>query len=148
MECCPRWFKARDIPPETEVKARRYIYEPVPMKDVELADIPLRHLLKPGPHFDNFWLSTFPKKIRDPLARLPGPDGQHVIGWGIRVNECLNWTMILLSILIILLVTCASVIIYATITTDKSSAFAFGSFMVAMLTVYLSYQYFAWREDI
>lgn len=118
------------------------------MEDVEFADIPLSHLLKPGPHTDNFWLTRFPKKIRDPLVRPRGPDGQNVIGWGIRVNECLNWTMILLSILTVLLATFASVILYATITTDNSSAFAFGAFFVAILTVYLTYQYFAWRDSI
>jgi hypothetical protein len=52
------------------------------MEDVELADIPLSHLLKPGPHFDNFWLSTFPKKIRGPLLRLPGPHGQRCCWMG------------------------------------------------------------------
>ncbi|KAE8363618.1 hypothetical protein BDV27DRAFT_158635 [Aspergillus caelatus] len=146
METCPRWFKTRTIPPEAEVKAKRYIYKPVPMEDVEFVDIPLQHLLKPGPHTDTFWLNRFPKKIREPLIRLPGDDGQRIIGWGIRINECLNWSMILFSIFLILLAIGVSVVLYATITADNSSAFAFGAFMVAMITVYLTYQYFAWKE--
>lgn len=62
MECCPRWFKAREIPPEAEVSVRRCLYQPVPMEDVEIAEIDLPHLLKPGAHTDNFWIPRFPKK--------------------------------------------------------------------------------------
>jgi hypothetical protein len=32
------------------------------MEDVEPAEIPLLHLLKPGPHTDRFWITAFPKK--------------------------------------------------------------------------------------
>lgn len=92
MDCCSSWFKAKEFPPEDEVKKGRYIYKPVPVDDVELANIPLPHLLKPGPHTDKFWITMFPKKIRDQLVRQPGHSGQRVIGWGIRVNESLNWT--------------------------------------------------------
>lgn len=118
------------------------------MEDVEFADIPLQHLLKPGPHTDRFWITTFPKKLRDPLVRLPANSGHRVIGWGIRINESLNWVVILLLILIILVAIGVGVILYATITSDKSSAFGLGAFMVALFTVYTTYQYFAWRESM
>jgi hypothetical protein len=140
------WFQTKKIPPKVEVDEGRYLYEPVPMDDVELAYIPLKHLLKPGPHSDNFWITRFPKKIRDPLSRLPGSGGTTVIGWGIRVNECLNWAVIFLLIFIILLAVGLSVTVYAVTTSDSSSAFGLGSFLVALFTVYLTYQYFAWKE--
>ncbi|KAL3474343.1 hypothetical protein BJX99DRAFT_260451 [Aspergillus californicus] len=146
MDCCPGWFKTGQFPPIAEVTAKRYMYEPVPM-GVEIADIPLPHLLKPGPHFDNFWLTMFPKKVRDQLVRRPGVDGQRVIGWGVRVNEGPNWVVFLLSILVILLAIGAGVIVYASLTSDNSSAFGLGAFLAAFVTVYLNYQYFAWKED-
>jgi hypothetical protein len=117
------------------------------MEDVELADIPLSHLLKPGPHTDIFWMMTIPKKLGQPLIRQSGTGGQRVIGWGIRINECLNWAVILSSMLVVLVVIGVAVIIYATITSDKSSAFGLGAYSVATFTVYITYQYFAWKED-
>ncbi|KAJ4182612.1 hypothetical protein NW759_017118 [Fusarium solani] len=144
----PSWFKTREFPPEAEVRARRYLYEPVPMEDVELADIPLPHLLKRGPHTDKFWITMFPKKLREQLVRRPGDDGQRVIGWGIRVNESLNWAVILLSILIILIGISVGVIVYAAITSDNSSAFGLGAFLVALFTIYFNYRYFAWKEGM
>lgn len=94
MRCLPMWFQTKKIPPKVEVEEGRYLYDPVPMGDVELAYIPLKHLLKPRPYSDNFWITRFPKKIRDPLSRLPGSGGMKVIGLGIRVNGSLNWAMI------------------------------------------------------
>jgi hypothetical protein len=138
----------REIPPEAEVKARRYLYEPVPMDDVEFADIPLAHLLKPGRHFDTFWTNTFPKKTREPLVRREGVDGRRVIGWGIRINEGPNWTVISFLILTVLLVIGAAVGIYAATTSDNESAFALGAFLASILAVYLSHQYFAWKDAV
>jgi hypothetical protein len=118
------------------------------MDDVEFADIPLAHLLKPGPHTDTFWLKTFPKKVREPLLRQAGMDGQRVIGWGIRINEGLNWTVISLLLLTLVLAIGAAVGVYAAITSDNESAFGLGAFLVAVLGVYLSHQYFAWKEAV
>ena len=118
------------------------------MDDVEIIDIPLSHLLKPGPHTDRFWVTIFPKKLREPLARRPGPDGQRVIGWGIRINEELNWGYILLLILIILVAISFSVVAFAAVTSDNSSAFGLGAFLAALFTVYITYQYIAWKEAL
>ncbi len=117
------------------------------MDDVEIADIPLKHLLKPGPHTDKFWITTFPKKLNGQLVRPAGQDGQRVIGWGIRVNEDLNWPYILLLIWAALITSGVIVVIYAALTSDSSSAFSLGAFLVALLTVYVTYQYFAWKEE-
>ncbi|KGO53939.1 hypothetical protein PEX1_041120 [Penicillium expansum] len=148
MRCLPMWFQTKRMPPKVEVEEGRYLYDPVPLDDVEMAYIPLNHLLKPGPHSDNFWITRFPKKIRDPLSRLPGSGGMKVTGWGIHVNECLNWTVVLLSMFITLLIIGLSVTIYALTTSDSSSAFGLGSFLVALFTVYFTYQYFAWKENV
>ncbi|KAI1330599.1 hypothetical protein F5Y16DRAFT_338820 [Xylariaceae sp. FL0255] len=146
-QCCPRWFKAREVPPEEEVRAKRYHYEPVPMDDVEFADIPLKHLMKPGPHTDKFWITTFPKKLDLQLVRPAGQNGQRVIGWGIHIKEKLNWPYILLVMFAMLLVSSGAVAIYAIVTSDHSSAFGLGAFLVALMTVYITYQYFAWKEQ-
>ena len=117
------------------------------MEDVEFADIPLSHLLKPGPHTDLFWIITVPKKLEQPLSKPLGMDGQRVVGWGIRINECINWAAILSAMLLILVSIGIAVIIYASITSDKSSAFGLGAYLVATFTVYITYQYFAWKAN-
>lgn len=117
------------------------------MDDVIIADVPLAHLLKPGPHLDKFWLNTFPKKLHQELQRHPGTD-HDVVGWGIRVNESLNWSIILLGLLILLVITGIGVIIYSVFKSDDSAAFGLGAFLMALVAVYLPYQYFAWKDDI
>lgn len=117
------------------------------MEDVEFCDIPLQHLLKLEPHTDRFWITTFPKKLRNPLIRLPGTDAR-AVGWGVRMNESLNWSFILSVILTMLLAIGIGVIIYAAIASDNSSAFGLGSFLVPVFTVYIMDQYFAWKDSI
>lgn len=144
----PGWFQKRQFPPKEEVWAGKYLYEPVPMDDVDFLEIPLSHLLEPGDHLDNFWIKTFPKKLCEPLIRKSGADGQRVIGWGIRINEELNWRCILLLILGVLVATGISVVAYAAITSDNSSAFGMGAYLAAVFTTFLTYQYFAWKDEV
>ncbi|TQW02783.1 hypothetical protein IF2G_09665 [Cordyceps javanica] len=100
-ECCPRRFKMRALPPESEVMARRHLYEPVPVDDVEIDSIPLAHLLKSSYHQDTFWKETFLQKLSAELCR-PAGTKDSVIGWGVRINESLNWSIVLLGIIWVL----------------------------------------------
>lgn len=118
------------------------------MEDVEFLHIPLPHLLKPGPHVDKFWITTFPKKLNEQLVRNPGTDGQKVIGWGIRINEELNWRCVLLLLIVVLFVTGIGVVTYAMVTSDDSSAFGMGAYLVAVSTTFITYQYFAWKDEL
>lgn len=145
-EHCPGWFKRRQFPPEAEVYERRYLYDPVPM-DVEVANIPLPHLLRPGPHLDDFWLKTFPKKLRERLIRQSGNHGQRVVGWGIHINEEINMLYVLWLLVMLLVVVGISVLIYALVTSDNASAFGLGAYLVALITVYVTYQYVAWKQE-
>lgn len=132
-----KWFKIREFPPKREMDKKRYLYEPVPMEDVESADISLSRLLKPGPHTNDVWKRTFTKKLWEQLFWQPSVGNQLIIGWGILINERLNWIFILFTIIILVSV-CVKVIIYATITSDTSSAFQLGVFLVELFTVYMT----------
>jgi hypothetical protein len=113
------------------------------MNDIEFAHIPLDHLLKPGPHMGTYWLKTFPKKLDGELVAGPS---DAVTGWGIHINEGLNWAVILLILLVMLTSTAAGVIVYAKVTSDDSSAIGLGCFLVALLTIYMTYQYHSWLD--
>ena len=127
MRCCPTWFKAPEFPPQSEVAAGRYLYQPVPMDDVEMAYIPLAHLMKPGPHHDLFWLMIFPKKLSEELRR-PAGTGQRVVGWA----------TVLLGILTGLIAISVAVIVYRAAISDDSSAFGLGAFLAALFSIYVN----------
>lgn len=71
-----------------------------------------------------------------------------MLGWGVRINERLNWLVVMLGILSMLIVICISVGAYSAATSDKSSAFGLGAFLTALFAAYIIYQYFAWKEDM
>jgi len=144
--CCPSLFKIRTFPPIEEVTNGRNVYEPVPMDDIEFADIPLEHLIKPGPHFDRFWLDTIPKIVGEPLVRQIGSGRERAVGWGIRINEGYNWRFILFLLLLYLVAVGLAVVLCA-LKKDQSTAYSLGSYLLAILTVYSGYQYHAWKED-
>ncbi|KAF4910277.1 hypothetical protein CGCVW01_v011717 [Colletotrichum viniferum] len=79
----------------------KYIYAPVPMNDEVEFRIPLEHLILPGPHSDKFWITTVPTKLKPQLHRYPGED-MPVIGWGVKVNEGLNWSHLLRLVLVVM----------------------------------------------
>ncbi|KAJ3495974.1 hypothetical protein NLG97_g3002 [Lecanicillium saksenae] len=141
----PTWFTP-ELPPETEIFARRYLYEPVPL-GADIDNIPLAHLLQPGEHYDGFWLSTFPKKLREELHR-PAGTRQPIIGWGIRINQTLNWTIALSVLLFMLILISIVVIVYSVVAGDNSAAFGLGAYLAALLTVWLTYHYFSWKEAL
>ncbi|TID01707.1 hypothetical protein CH35J_004728 [Colletotrichum higginsianum] len=144
----PNNFKCAEFPPESEVKAGNYLYEPVPMFDVELASIPLWHLTRPGQHSDKYWITTFPKKLRYPLHREAGVYVKPTIGWGIRVNEALNLHHFLFLILVVIVFIGVIMGIYLACTADDSSAFGLAAFLAAASAIYIPYQYFAWKEKL
>ncbi|KAK1491024.1 hypothetical protein CCUS01_14272 [Colletotrichum cuscutae] len=144
----PQHFKCGEYPPVSEVfEAKSYSYNPVPT-DVAVDSIPLWHLTLPGRrHSDNYWITTFPKKLRSPLHRLPGTR-ERVIGWGIRVNERFNWHLFFSLLLVITVIIWAIVAIYLACKADDSSGFGLGALLAALVAIYMPFQYFAWKEKL
>lgn len=110
-----------------------------------VASLNLWHFRQRGPHLEYFWYDTVPKKVDGGLFRPPGTRGS-VVGYGIRINERLNASLVLRWLLVALILTGASVVIYAVCTRDNSSAFGLGAYLIAVLTVYVSLQYEAWKR--
>ncbi|KAK0371040.1 hypothetical protein CLIM01_11618 [Colletotrichum limetticola] len=144
----PQHFKCGEYPPVSEVlEAKSYSYNPVPT-DVAVDSIPLWHLTLPGRrHSDNYWISTFPKKLRGPLHRLPGTR-ERVIGWGIRINERFNWHLFFSLLLVIAVIIWAIVAVYLAYKADDSSGFGLGALLAALIAIYMPFQYFSWKEKL
>jgi len=130
------------LPPEDQVKVKKnYHYDPCPA-DVEVLSIPkFSHLLKPGFHTHNFWLNTFPKKLRMELAYKPA-----VIGWGLIIDEGWDWVILLSSMLGLMIIVGITVVLYAIFTHDPASAVGIGAYAVALITFLFTLKYWAWQE--
>ncbi|KAG7143873.1 hypothetical protein HYQ46_007396 [Verticillium longisporum] len=127
LRLSPRNFKTKELPPQKEIEELRYIYDPRPMEveyyDIPLDHIPLDHLMESGQHLDDFWLTTFPTKLREPLVRRGGGVSGSIprepcIGWGIRMNKefVASWGTEL------------------------------GQFLLAILVLWLLFQYRVWTQ--
>lgn len=131
-----------ELPPEDQVKVQKnYHYDPCPA-DVEVLSIPkFSHLLKPGTHSYDFWLKTFPKKLRGELDHQPA-----VVGWGLIIHEGWDNVVLLSSILGLTTLVGIAVLIYAVITHDASSAFGLGAYAIAVITLVFTVKYSAWQQ--
>lgn len=129
------------IPPVNQVKVEKnYHYYPCPT-DVEVLSIPkFSHLLKPGHHRYDFWLKTFPKKLREQLTYRPA-----VIGWGLIIHEGWDWVVLLSNMLILMILIGVGVALYAIFTHDPASAFSFGAYALAVITLLCTMRYWAWQ---
>ncbi|KAL3292135.1 hypothetical protein RB213_007986, partial [Colletotrichum asianum] len=144
----PSRFRLAEFPPSSEVYSGNYAYLPVPMDDAEMSSIPLRHLTEPGAHSDKFWITTFPKKLKSQLYRYPGSNDRPVIGWGVRVNEALNWSHLLFLVFTMTLTIGVILGIYRAVKSDYSSTFGLGAMLVALVALYILCQYHAWKESL
>ncbi|CRK31135.1 hypothetical protein BN1708_005326 [Verticillium longisporum] len=147
LRLSPRNFKTKELPPQKEIEELRYIYDPRPI-EVEYYDIPLDHLMEPGQHLDDFWLTTFPTKLREPLVRRGGVSGgiprEPCIGWGIRINEEVSKIYVLRLLHIALVF-----ILVVTILHGKFVArwgIELGQFLLAILAFWLPFQYQVWNQ--
>ncbi|KAK4160815.1 hypothetical protein QBC43DRAFT_109304 [Cladorrhinum sp. PSN259] len=117
---------------------KRYLYEPVPIEDAEVRQLPVVHLLKPGRHSKDFWIKRLPKKLKDRLVWDQNVQGD-VIGWGVRINEEVNRGLVHLAFFVLSLVLVVGVGIYIKLTgkwdnwENQATAWGFGGFVVALL---------------
>lgn len=105
----------------------------------------LWHMRRPGPHTEVYWYNTVPKKVDGALYR-PSGTIEDVVGYGVRINERLNDVLVLWWSFIFILVTGAFVYVYSRCTSDDSSAFGLGAYLVAVFTVYIQLQYAWWKR--
>jgi hypothetical protein len=130
------------LPPEDQVKVEKnYHYDPCPT-DIEVLSIPqFSHLLKPGIHSYDFWLKTFPKKLRAELTYQPA-----VVGWGLIIHEGWDWVVLLSNMLVLTILVGVAVVLYAIFTHDPASAFGFGAYAMAVITLLFTVKYWAWQD--
>lgn len=74
-----------------------------------------------------------PKKLRKELEYKSGPDP--VIGWGVHIIEGPNWHALAVLTIVFVAVSLILALVYSFVTSDVSSAFTLGSFVLAAETL-------------
>lgn len=138
----PWHFNSPSLPPEPEVTVKKnYHYHPCPQDDADLTCLQgamLHSLLKPGPHLDDFWLSRFPKKLREGLSYRSGlADGN--TGWGIHIVHGPNAVLILWLALVVTTTSGLLGIAYSVVRKDPGGGFGMASWIVALLSLAIAY---------
>lgn len=114
--------------------------------EVAMDGIDLPHLTRPDrQHRRKYWVNKLPKKLQGRLERHEEDDGV-VLGWGIRIHECLNWLLVFSLLLVSFVVILVIVAIYLACKGDDSSGFGLGALLAAFLAIYVPLQYLAWKE--
>lgn len=85
---------------------------------------------------NDFWTKRTPKKLMQ-MLNYPSPDP--VIGWGVHIVEGPNWHALAVLIIIFGVLSLAISLIYSAVTSDVSSGFAMGAFLVAAETMMVTW---------
>ena len=120
---------------------KNYHYDPCPT-DIEVLSIPKSsHLLKPGCHLSDFWLKTFPKKLRAELKFQPA-----VVGWGLIIHDGWDAVVLFSHMAVLMILVGIAVVLYAVFSHDLSAAFGFGAYILALVTLLCTVYYWKWQE--
>ncbi|KAL9118045.1 MAG: hypothetical protein Q9187_005412 [Circinaria calcarea] len=134
------------LPPETEVIAKRYEYDPCPLRPPPPipSHIFLHYLNSSREHPRSLWLDRLPKKLTESIKQSTDP---LPIGWGIHIIEGPNRrAMFWITVLIVLL----SIIVSTTWTAvkgDIQGGFGLGAWIVSVPGVLMMAFFFKWSED-
>lgn len=104
----------------------------------------IHELMTPGPHFDKYWLKSFPKKLENQPQYISGKPT--LVEWGIYITEGLNWALLTCWTLFMVLCTAIVVLLYSLVTKDTSSGLAVGQILIAILALGLGQSWAKWQN--
>jgi hypothetical protein len=128
----------KELPPESEVRDRRYLYDPCPLDDPIPTNHFLHALLHPGCYQEAILHPKAPKKLNSRIVgRAPrGTDEKNPIGWAIHIEEGPD---LLGTVLYIFAVVCVSLLFVVTWSEygpgGPSEALSIGQMIAGMLSV-------------
>ncbi|KAG9204112.1 hypothetical protein G6514_001749 [Epicoccum nigrum] len=145
------FFSSDPLPPEDEIAAKRYEYNPQPPVPPPMDSRTFLHYFhKHNAHSQSRsakYVNRLPKKLGESLSRSLGVDDL-LEGWGIHIIEGPNKVAICWALFLVLVASLAVSIVYDFLTRSGESGFAIGQWMVAALTVGLSALYFSLEDDV
>ncbi|GFF95022.1 hypothetical protein IFM53868_07811 [Aspergillus udagawae] len=137
-------IRAPSLPPEQEVRMKKWHYSPCPIEVEEwaISKAFATKLLEPGHAFrDAEWLELFPKKLRLSFTNEPGNKS---VLWGINIIEGLNKAAVAWLALLVMILSAALGLIYSLASHDVSAAFTLAAWFATFAS--LSITYFQFRR--
>jgi hypothetical protein len=122
-------------PPEDEVKAQRWDYQPCPKRftNLHMSKAFVTTILEPGhAHHNDAWLHLFPKKLGSSLRYERGGTN---LGWGIHIIEGLEYRKVAWVALLLVALSGILGILYSSISGDTGSAFTVAAWVVGAATL-------------
>ena len=130
------------MPPEDEVRQRKYVYVPCPMEESPMESAPFVHYLL-APETDHteelFWALRFPRKLSESFRLRPD------IGWGVEILEGPNWALFWTAMTLFTLLSGLAAGIYAWLKDDNPTGVALGIWLATVQTMILTSVFFRWR---
>ena len=127
------------IPPEAEVTACRYKYDPCPIDEPPMTSKTFMHYfnLPASVHPDAMWGCRLPRKV----GSVPGPMNE---GWGIHLVECTDWPLFAALMSTLLLLSGVIAGFYSWKTGDHATGVAIGAWLTAVQTLGATAIFFWW----
>jgi hypothetical protein len=132
-------IRAPSLPPEQEVRMKKWHYSPCPIEVEEwaISKAFATKLLEPGHAFrDAEWLELFPKKLRLSLSNEPS---SKTILWGINIIEGLNKAAVAWLALLVMISSAALGLIYSVASRDVSAAFTLAAWFATSASLSITY---------
>lgn len=128
-------FEKPSLPPEAEVKAYRYHYEPhTPQPPLLMPSDTFIHYLyycKDLPS-QRIWLERLPKKLNESILRSPD---DMPMGWGLHITEGPDKSVIFLTAVAVMSVCLGPLAAYIAITQSVQNATGVGGVAIGIVTV-------------
>ncbi|KAF2493732.1 hypothetical protein BU16DRAFT_53033 [Lophium mytilinum] len=137
---------SQEIPPETEVKAHRYHYDPCPLNPPLPSSIFL-HALRHPEYYDGQRLQDrMPKKLQDGILGALG-SAFSPIGWGVHIHEGPNKLAIAIFVSLTLLASLVAAALWSVLKKDAQGGLGIGQYVVAVSTAIFGLGVFGWSYE-
>ncbi|KAF8860598.1 hypothetical protein BDZ45DRAFT_309778 [Acephala macrosclerotiorum] len=135
------------MPPPQLVIEKRYHYRPCPVDvtiDTYLPEMAFWHqFYNPHDCIDGWWLNRLPTKLTTRLVFTPESLS---VGWGLHIEETLNFGAATILFVGIVLCSCLISLIWSVLRDDVSGGFGVGSFLTSVGSIVLTMLFFHRRR--
>lgn len=135
------------LPPKSEVVAKRYHYDPCPLEN-ELpisSDLFLHYLFSgciPSRHL--IWLPRIPRKLDQSIFASTAPVSY---GWGVHIDEGLDYLKVFVLNLVILGVSGAAALLWDIYKQDFQGAMGFAAWIIMLLNTLMAIFIAKWSQE-
>ncbi|KAF2802092.1 uncharacterized protein BDZ99DRAFT_209142 [Mytilinidion resinicola] len=137
---------AQEIPPELEVRAQRYHYDPCPLNPPLPSSVFLHALRHPEYYEGQRLQDRMPKKLHDGILGALG-SAFSPIGWGVHIHDGPNKFAIAIFVSLTILASLVAAALWIALRKDVQGGTGIGQYAVAVLTAIFGLGVFGWSYE-